>query len=882
MTPHVSPMTVLETKLYIPRWPAGLVTRPRLIERVRTGVGRKLTVLSAPAGSGKTTLLAEWFAHRAADDMPVGWVSLDAGDNEPAFFWTCVIRALQKIDPELGQHALDAMQSGAAPDASVLTSLVNEITTIGRDAVLILDDYHVIETPAIHSALAFFLDHLPDHMHVIIATRVDPVLPLARMRGRGEVIELRTSDLRFNADETSAFLNETMTLDLAAADVAALERRTEGWVTGLKLAALSVQNQDDARAFITSFSGDNRYIADYLIEEVLQGQPERMRRFLSATSILERLSAPLCDAVTGERGSQALLDSLEKSNLFVIALDDRREWYRYHHLFADVLQAHATREDAEHVREVHRRASAWYEQNGSIGDAVQHAQRANDLERVAELLERHWPPKDRSYESRRWLERVKALPVAVVRARPLLNMGYAWGLLNAGELEAADVCLREVESSLGEDRNPTLAREHATASVYLAQSRGDVAGIVEHARRVLKLAPAGDHAARATGAALLALAHWGNGELDAAHETFASALASMRSAGAELDAIRGEFVLGDIRAAQGRLREAVRSYEAGIELANVHKQAEGDELYLGLSEVHRERGELEKAESLLLDIAQRSLRAAHFSNRHRWCIAMSRLAQARGDREGAVTLLSEAESNRRRDPLPVTRSVAAMKARIAIANGDVATATRWANEYALSDDDGLSFIREYDYLTLARLLIAQAELPRAIRLLERINTHARAGGRLGSVVETFVLQALAHHKGSNTVGALDAIASALELAEPEGFLGVFVDEGLAIRELLRHATARGIAGAYTRRVLAAFEEPGEPAQANGTGASQLLTSREHEILRLLAAGMRNQEIAKQLFISPATVKRHIANVYNKLEASHRTEALRRAGALKLL
>ena len=881
MTPQMSPMTVLETKLYIPRWPAGLVTRPRLIDRVRTGAERKLTVLSAPAGSGKTTLLAEWLAHRAADDVPVGWVSLDAGDNEPAFFWTCIIRALQKIDRDLGQHALDAMQAGAAPDVPVLTSLVNEIAAIGRDAVLILDDYHVIETPAIHSALAFFLDHLPDHMHVIIATRVDPVLPLARMRARGEVIELRTSDLRFNTDEASAFLNETMTLDLAAADVAALEKRTEGWVTGLKLAALSVQNQDDARAFIASFSGDNRYIADYLIEEVLQGQPERMRRFLSTTSILERLSAPLCDAVTGEKGSQALLDSLEKSNLFVIALDDRREWYRYHHLFAEVLHAHAAREDAEQVREAHRRASAWYEQNGSVGDAVQHAQRANDLERVAELLERHWPPKDRSYEARRWLERVKSLPIAVVRARPMLDMGYAWGLLNAGELEAADVRLRELEGSLGEDRNPTLAREHATASVYLAQSRGDLSGIVGHARRVLELAPAGDHAARATGAALLALAYWGNGDLDAAHDTFASALASMRSAGAELDAIRGEFVLGDIRAAQGRLREAVRIYEAGIELANAHKHAEADELYLGLSEVHRERGELERAASLLLDIEQRGLRAAHFSNRHRWCIAMSLLAQARGDREGAVALLSEAESNRRRDPLPVTRSVAAMKARSAIANGDVATGKRWANEYAVSDDGELSFIREYDHITLARLLIAQNELPRAIALLERINTHARTGGRLGSVIETLALQALAHHKGSNMVGALDAMALALELAEPEGFLRVFADEGVGMRDLLRQAAGRGVAGAYTRRVLTAFEEPAEPAKPSGAGA-QLLTSREHEILRLLAAGMRNQEIAKQLFISPATVKRHIANVYNKLDASHRTEALRRAGALKLL
>ena len=882
MTLQVGPMTVLETKLYIPRWPAGLLTRPRLVARVRAGVEGKLTVLSAPAGSGKTTLLAEWLAQREADELPVGWVSLDAGDNEPAFFWSYLIRALQKIAPNVGQQVLAALQPGAAPDVPLLTTLVNEIATCERDAVLILDDYHVIETPAIHTALAFFLDHLPDHMHVIIATRVDPVLPLARLRARGELNELRASDLRFNSDEAWTFLNGTMTLDLADADVAALEKRTEGWVTGLKLAALSMQSQPDARAFIDSFSGDNRYIADYLIEEVLQGQPEHMRRFLSATSILDRLSAPLCDAVTGETGSQVLLEYLEKRNLFVIALDDRREWYRYHHLFAEVLQAHAAREDTELVRAAHRRASAWYEQNGAAAEAVQHALRAHDLERVAELLERHWPPKDRSYASRRWLERVKALPEAIVQARPLLNMGYAWGLLNAGDLEGADLRLRELEASLGDDRYPTLAREHATASVYLAQSRGDAGGTVEHARRVFDLAPAGDSAARATGAALLGLAYWGNGDLDAAHDTFASALASMRSAGAELDAIRGEFVLGDIRATQGRLGEAVRIYQAGIALANAHKNAEADELYLGLSEVKLERGNLHEAASLLREIDERASRAAHFSNRHRWCVAMARLEEARGDLNATMKMLSEAETNHRRDPLPVTRPIAAMKARIALAIGDVATAARWGRERGLSDDGELSFIREYDYITLARLLIAQNQLPQAIALLERLNSHAQLGSRLGSVVETLVLQALAHDQARNTVNAMDAIAAALELAEPEEFSRVFVNEGVAIRDLLRRATARGISGAYTRRVLAAFQEPSQPTTTNGAATPHLLTSREHEILRLLATGMRNQEIAKQLFISPATVKRHIANVYNKLDASHRTEALKRAGALNLL
>ncbi len=877
-----STIPVLETKLYIPRWPAGLITRERLIDRVREGAQRKLTVVSAAAGSGKTTLLAEWLAQRAPDDPPAGWVSLDAGDNEPAFFWTCVIRALQKIDPDLGHDALPALQLGSAPTVSLLTSLLNEMAVIDRDAVLILDDYHVIEAPAVHTSLAFFLDHLPPHVHLVLATRADPPLPLARMRARGEVSELRAADLRFTVEEASAFLNRVMTLDLAAADVAALEQRTEGWIAGLKLAALSMQGHEDVRGFIQSFSGDNRYVADYLIEEVLHSQPDRTRRFLLATSILERLSAPLCDAVTGEKGSQALLDSLEKSNLFVIALDDRREWYRYHHLFAEVLQAHAMREDAERVRELHGRASAWYEQHGATSDAVRHAVLANDMERVAELLEQHWPAKDRSYESGRWLARVKALPETVVRARPLLNMGYAWALLNAGELEAADVRLRDVEASLTSAQDAALQREVATARVYLAQSRGDSAGIAGHAQRLLALVPAGDHGARATASALLALAHWANGDLGAAHDTFASALASMRLAGAELDAIRGEFVLGNIRATQGRLSEAARIYESGIALAAQHTSAEADELYIGLSDVYHERGDLPEATRVLLEVEASASRAAHMGNRHRWCTAMARIAQTQGELDRALKLLAEAESTHRRDPVPVVRPVAAMKARIQIAQGDVANASRWANEQGLRDDDTLSFIREYEHITLARLLLGQNELAKGLSLLERITTHARAGGRTPSVIETLALQALAQNKLGSMVGAMDAIASALELSEPEGYLRVFVDEGTPMRDLLRQATARGIAGAYTRRVLAAFEEGAESAKRHGDVAPQLLTSREHEILRLIAAGMRNQEIAKQLFISPATVKRHIANVYNKLDARHRTEALNRAEALKLL
>jgi LuxR family maltose regulon positive regulatory protein len=552
---------------------------------------------------------------------------------------------------------------------------------------------------------------------------------------------------------------------------------------------------------------------------------------------------------------------LERSNLFLVALDDRREWYRYHHLFAEVLQAHALRAEPEHVRALHARASLWHERRGATSDAVRHAMLANDQERVAELLERHWPNKDRSYESARWLARVKSLPSGVVRARPILNMGYAWALLNAGDLEAAELRLSEVAASLADDRYPSLPREHATARLYLAQSRGDVAGTAELARRVLELVPDGDDAALATASALLALAYWANGELDAAYTTFAGALAAMRRVGAELDAIRGEFVLGDIRSMQGRLHDAARIYEAGIALAAAHPHAETDELYLGLAELHRERDDLEEANRLLLTIQQTPTHSAHIANRSRWCVVMSRVAEANGDLDGALSLLMEAESSRRRDPLPVVRPIAAMIARIRIAQGKLADAARWMSEQNVAPDDELSFLREYDHITLARILIAQKQFENAALLLERLTAAALAGGRMGSAIETLVLQSVVQQKLGNIGSALDTMSSALELAQPEGYSRIFVDEGAVVLDLIQQVRSKPAA-----RVL-----PG--------GA---LTTRELEIPRLLAAGMRNQEIAKKLFISPATVKRHIANVYNKLDARHRTEALKRAGALNLL
>jgi len=873
---------LLETKLYIPRSRSDLVPRPRLVETLRRGAGQKLTVVVAPAGFGKTTLLAGWLADR---DEASAWVSLDTSDNEPTLFWAYFVRALQRIHPGVGRRATALLES-AQPPESVLAALLNEIDAVDADFTIVLDDYHVIDAAPIHHGLTFLLDHLPRRMHLVVASRAEPPLPLARMRARGELTELRAANLRFTLDEASTFLTQVMELDVSPDETTTLERRTEGWIAGLKLAALSMKARGDVVGFVEDFSGNNRYVADYLVEEVLKSESADVRRFLLQTAILDRLNGSLCDAVTGERGSQALLEDLERRNLFVVPLDDRGEWYRYHHLFADVLQRHSRAEDPDAARASHGRASAWYEQHASPAAAVRHALAAEDIERAAELLERTWPEKDRSYETAQWLARVKALPETAVRKRPVLSMGYAWGLLNSGELEVAEAWLRSVEEQLQgmpDGRFQSLAPEVAAARVYLAQSLGDTPGTLEHATRVLELTPDGDDAARATALALLALARWGRGDLDGGFRTFSDALAAMRKAGHALDVIRGTFVLGDIRVAQGRLRDAMSIYKTGLELAQDVTHAETDELHLGLSELYREWNDLPSASTHLDAIAGSAARTAYTGNRMRWCTAMARVREAQGDLDGALELLGEAEANDRRDPIPRVRPIPALRARIRLAKGDVHGAMEWASTARLSVDDTLSYLREFEHITFARLILGRHE---AVRLLDRLASAAEAGGRIGSLIEILVLLALAQHALGNLRPALDSLTRALSLAEPEGYLRVFLDEGSRMRELLRHAITRGLGGEYTRRVLAAFDAPkptaAAPVAAPTAGLLQPLTTRELEILRLIAAGLRNQEIADHLSISAATVKRHIANAYGKLGASHRTAALARAAELKLL
>jgi LuxR family transcriptional regulator, maltose regulon positive regulatory protein len=903
---------LVATKFHVPR--AGFLPRPRLLARLARGMARGLTVVCTPAGFGKTTLLGDW-ARRSR--RPVAWLSLDEADNDPARFWRYLAAALDQLRPGVGAQ-VGALLHGAEqpPLEAAATAVINELSRPGHGEVaLVLDDYHLIQAPAVHDSVAFLLDRLPPGLRLLLASRADPPLPLARLRARGQLAELRERDLRFTLEETAAFLGEATGVELPVASVAALQDRTEGWAAGVQLAALSLQGHTDPARFVEAFSGSHRYVLDYLTEEVLARQPEQVVRFLLETSVLDRLSGPLCDVVCGRTGSQRLLEQVERASLFLHPLDDVRGWWRYHHLFADLLRARLQQTEAGRVPELHRRAAEWCEQHGLIDEAIHHALGSGDGTWAARLVEQHLGEtlgRDESVLLERWLSR---LPDEAVRSRPALCLAEGLRQLFLGRLDSVERLLEQAELAFDHGQGPrefgVLTEVGMVAEVpaaiallraELAGTRGDPEAMVGYARSALAEMGENEQGPRFWARWLAgAEAERMRGRLAEAESAAAELLAEGRAAPDPHPGMVSSFPLGQLQQERGRLTAALQTYREALRLATEGARTSAYQAglaHLGIAQVLYERNQLE-------DALQHVTEASALGRQERWFREHERVSsawihQALGEPDSARAAMNEAcrlqaspEVSSLWYPAPSER------ARLLLAQGQPREAERWTDERGLTENDEVSYVRERDHLVLARVLLAQRQPEQALGLLQRLHAQAMTQGRTGSLLELQALQALALDATGGRAAALAALAEALALACPEGYVRVFVDEGAPMASLLHrlaaaHRTGRAPLPGTVRpgdldRLLQAFQLGAPRAgphpkrdHATGPGPGELLSDRELQVLGLLAAGKSNPEIAEELVVALDTVKKHVGHILDKLGAANRTQAVARARVLGLL
>jgi LuxR family maltose regulon positive regulatory protein len=883
---------ILKTKLYIPQPRRSLVARPRLVERLDEGTtqGRRLTLVSAPAGAGKTTLLSEWIART---QVRTAWLSLDPEDDDAVRFWTYVIAALRNAHsgsrpPDgnaLGQASLQALGSPQLPPARFLLSpLINELAALAQTLLLVLDDYHVISSRSIHDGISFLLDHQPERLHLVIATRADPPLPIARLRASGLLTEMRGVDLRFSSDETGTLLNDVMSLNLPPDDVKALESRTEGWVAGLHLAALSIGKHANPRQFIANFTGSQQFVLEYLVEEVLSHQSEQTRRFLLQTSILDRLCPSLCDAVAEADGGEALLEQLRRDNLFVVPLGDQRVWYRYHRLFADLLTAQLRKTlSKQRILELNNRASEWHEDNGSIDEAVKYALRAQDYQRVARLAEE--AAKASMLDSRmttlvHWAD---ALPEEVLQTRPRLRLYQAWALFLNGQIELSSQMLQDARRALADPSGLPEATE----------AREELTNLLD----TMELISSG-------------MFHCIDGELERATLDLGKGKERALAAGHVFLATLATEGLALAQYHQGRLRQSAKTCREVIRLADRHAGAGPAQAplaasgYIELSGAHLEWNQLDSA----ADCIEKALELCHRMGSTQTLVeaytAQSRYRQALGDIDGALEAIQQARDvGQAQSPYTLANfRVYAQQARLDLVMGRAADAARWAQQLGTAFTRvtmGRSLplsMRDTVSTILARSHLAENRPKDALAILDPVGAAAEAGGRYRRVAEVCLLKALALHAEGKFAAALKELQYSLTLAEPEGYVRTYLDEGTAAARLLtafcQDPSFASSLRRYARTLLEAFEadkarrEHPEKRVAAETRSqpsiAEPLTKRELEVLQLIAQGCSNQEIADTLVLALNTVKRHTSNIYGKLGVSSRTQAVARARDLGLL
>ncbi len=881
------PTPILATKLYIPPLRPNVVIRPRLIERLNEGLHRKLTLIAASAGFGKTTLVSEWVE---GIERPTAWLSLDEGENDPARFLTYLVAALQTIAATIGEGVLGALQSPQPPPTvSILTALLNDITTIKDPFVLVLDDYHVLDAKAVDHALTFLLEHLPPQMHLVIATREDPQLPLARLRVRGQLTELRATDLRFTPSEAAGFLNQGMGLNLSAEDIARLSTRTEGWIAGLQLAAISMQGQQDTTSFITSFTGSHHFVLDYLVEEVLQQQPESIQNFLLRTSILDRLCGPLCDAVllTPSGSGQETLEYIEHANLFLVPLDNERRWYRYHQLFADLLRqrlhqssASSTGDEVGDVTELHCRASVWYEDHGLEIEAFHHAAAAHDVARAERLIEGEGMPLQFRGAGAPVLNWLESLPRTALDARPSLWVTYASTLLFGGQhtaveqkLQAAEVALQGTEA---DDRITDLVGRIASMRATLAVIQHDVETIITQSRRALEYLHPDNLPVRTATTWTLGYAYQLQGDRAAASQAYTEVISIGKSFGDSIYTIAATINLGQLQEADNQLSLATRTYRRVLQLAGDPPQPIACEAYLGLARIYYQWNDLDTAQQHGQQCLQLTRQMESVDTFASYEVFLARLKLAQGDVSGAAAVLDEAEAFVRRHSFVFRMpEVAAAQVLILLHQGNLAAAAHLAQTHDLP-------------ISQTRVHLAQGDTSAALAVLEPLRQQAEAKGWADERLKVMVLQAVALQAHGEKDKAVQVLCDALALAAPGGFIRLFVDEGPPMAHLLSAAAAQGMMPDYTGKLLAVLEADAQKLENTSSlpppahPLIEPLSPRELEVLYLMAQGLSNQEICERLFLALSTVKGHNRTIFGKLQVQRRTEAVARARELGLL